>query len=69
MDEPFGFSSVFCCTEVLVFCYESCQCISNYGFWNDLNSADLEVFADESLTQFDFTQSVTAIIEEFHKVL
>ena len=36
----------FCCTEVSVSCYESCQCISNYGFWNVLNTVDLEVFAD-----------------------
>ena len=33
MDEPSGFSFSFCCTKLSVFCYESCQCNLNYGFW------------------------------------
>ena len=41
VDEPSGFSSVFCCTEVSVFFYKSHQCISDLEFWNQLNSADL----------------------------
>ena len=27
------FHLYFCCTEMSVFCYESCQCNPNHGFW------------------------------------
>ena len=58
----------FCCTEVSVFCYESCQCIPNYGFWNILNSADLEVLLTKVLLCMLLRRISLLSLRNIHKV-